>query len=50
MGVEIAFLKSIPYFSGLGPDELDAIKKLIFQKTAERGEVILLEGESAEAL
>ncbi len=50
MAVEIEFLKSIPYFSGLSPAELDSIKQLIFEKTAERGEIILLEGESAEAL
>jgi len=50
MTVQLAFLKSIPYFSGLSPDELDSIKRLIFEKTAERGEVTLLEGESTEAL
>ncbi len=50
MAVQVAFLKSIPYFSGLSPTELDSIKQLIFEKTAHRGEVILLEDESAEAL
>ena len=50
MSVQIEFLKSILYFSGLSPDELDSVKKHVFEKTAERGEAILLEGESAEAL
>ncbi len=50
MVVRIEFLKSIPYFSGLSPAELDLIGQLMFKKTAERGEVILLEGEPAEAL
>jgi len=43
-------LQSIPYFSGLGPAELDSVRNLVFEKTAERGELILLEGEPAEAL
>ena len=50
MTVEIEFLKSIPYFSGLSTDELDSIRKSIFERTAERGEIILLEGEPAKAL
>lgn len=50
MAVQVEFLKSIPYFSGLSPAELDSIRELIFEKTAERGDIILLEGESAEAL
>lgn len=50
MDVKVEFLQSIPYFSGLGPAELDSVRNLIFEKTAERGELILLEGEPAEAL
>ncbi len=50
MTVQIEFLKSIAYFSGLSPVELDSVRQLIFEKTAERGEIILFEGESAEAL
>lgn len=50
MVVEIAFLKSIPYFSGLSSGELDLIKKLLFEKTAQRGDIIALEGEPVEAL
>ena len=50
MAVQIEFLKSIPYFSGLSLAELDSVGKLFFEKTAERGEVILLEGGTAETL
>ncbi len=50
MVVDIDFLKSIPYFSGLSPDELDSIRKFTFEKKAERGEIILLEGEPAGVL
>ena len=50
MAVDVEFLKRIPYFSGLGAAELDGIRKLVFEKTFERGEVIVVEGESAEAL
>ncbi len=48
MAIEVEFLKSIPYFSGLTLAELDSIRRLIFEKAVERGEIILLEGESAE--
>ncbi len=50
MAIQVEFLKSVPYFSGLSPVELDSIKSLVFEKTAGRGEVILFEGEAAEAL
>ena len=50
MAPQIEFLKSIPYFSGLKPAELDSISKLIFEKRYNQGEMILLEGEAAEAL
>jgi len=50
MTVEVEFLKSIPYFSGLSLAELESIKKLTFERTAVRGEIILFEGEPANAL
>jgi CRP-like cAMP-binding protein len=50
MVVEVAFLEFIPYFSGLSRTELDSIKKFVFEKTYQRGEVIAFEGEPAEAL
>jgi len=50
MAIEIEFLKSIPYFSGLSTAELESVRQLIFEKTAERGTVIVFEDEPAEAL
>jgi CRP-like cAMP-binding protein len=50
MAVQLEFLKSILYFSGLSPAELESIRKLVFEKTADRAEMVLLEDESAENL
>jgi CRP/FNR family cyclic AMP-dependent transcriptional regulator len=50
MAVQVEFIKSIPYFSGLGQAELDSIRKFIFEKKADRGEILLFEGEPAETL
>lgn len=50
MVVRIEFLKSLAYFSGIPPAELDSIKKLIFEKTVAGGEIVLFEGEPAKAL
>jgi CRP-like cAMP-binding protein len=47
MAVQLEFLKSILYFSALGIAELESIKKLVFEKTVDRAEMVLLEGESA---
>jgi len=50
MAVQLEFLKSIAYFSGLALAELESIRKLVFEKTADRAEMIVLEGEPAENL
>ncbi len=50
MSIDAAFLKSIPYFSVMNPVELDAIKPLFSEKTIQRGEVILMEGELSDTL
>jgi CRP-like cAMP-binding protein len=50
MAVQLEFLKNILYFSGLSPAELESIGKLVFEKTADRAEMVLLEGEPAENL
>jgi len=50
MAVQLDFLKSILYFSDLGLSELESIRGLVFEKTADRAEMILLEGESAANL
>jgi CRP-like cAMP-binding protein len=46
----LEFLKSIVYFSDLGIAELESIRKLVFEKTADRAEMVLLEGESPDNL
>ncbi len=50
MAVETEFLKLIPYFAGLSPAEIDSIGQLVIERNAGRGEVILYDGEPAEAL
>ena len=50
MAIELNFLKGIPYFAGLNATELESIRKLVVAKTADRGEIIILEGENATAL
>ena len=50
MAIQAEFIKSLPYFSGLSPAQLDSLKGFIFETTAERGEFIVLESEPAEAL
>jgi len=50
MAVQLDFLKGVPFFSGLGLPDLESIRGLVFEKTLERGEMVLLEGEAAEGL
>ncbi|MGA7677710.1 MAG: Crp/Fnr family transcriptional regulator [Dehalococcoidia bacterium] len=50
MPIEPRFLSENPYFSGLGLTELDSIKHLFSEERAERGEIILLEGEPTDRL
>src|SRR5512139_2469366 len=45
MAVEIERLKTITYFQELNKAELEGIKSYISEKTAEKGEVILIEGD-----
>ena len=50
MTVEIEPLKSIPYFAGLSSAELGAIMRHVFEKSVDRGEIILLDEEPPEAI
>lgn len=50
MGVQIEQLQSIPYFSGLSSDELGLVKKLVVEKQASRGELLVLEDDLPEML
>jgi CRP/FNR family transcriptional regulator len=50
MAVNLDSLKSLPYFSGLSESVLASVSKHVFEKKAERGEIIVFEGQPAEAL
>jgi len=50
MAIQSELLKHIHYFSGLSLAELDSIKKLLSPKTAEKGEIFLLEGDWSDFL
>lgn len=50
MAIQISSLKSIPYFSGLSDTELGSISRHVFEKHAERGEILFFEGEPADVL
>jgi CRP/FNR family cyclic AMP-dependent transcriptional regulator len=50
MSVQAEFVKTIPYFRGLSQLALDSLGKYIFEKSADRGEMLLFEGEPAETL
>ncbi len=50
MIAKLELLKTSPYFSGLGPDELEDISRFVFEKSYPNGAIIVLEGETAEAL
>lgn len=50
MAVSLEFLKSIPYFSELSIAQLEPIRKIVFEKSLDRAEMVEPEGEPAENL
>jgi len=50
MAVQLEVLKSIPYFFNVSLAELESIRKLVFEKAADRGQMILFEGEPAQSV
>jgi len=50
MAVQVELLKSIPYFSGLSDSDIDSVRRYIFEKKAERGEILGIEDEPADVL
>jgi len=50
MAIEVELLKTINYFTGLTPAELDSIKSYMTEKTANKGELFLFEGEWSDYL
>lgn len=50
MAIDVERMKHIPYFAGLSTAELDSVKEFLFERTAGNGELLLLEGEAADAM
>ena len=50
MTVQVEFLKKLPYFAGLDEAALASIKKYAFERKAERGEALAIEGEPSDVL
>ena len=50
MPIEIELLKTINYFSGLDTDDLESIQRYITEKSIDKGELFLFEGEWSDYL
>lgn len=50
MPVDIEALRQVPLFAPLGPDELAHVAAIVVERTYDRGDIILLEGDRAGAL
>ena len=50
MSIDVEFISTTSYFTGLSSEELNAVTKLFFEKSVAKGEIIALEAEPAEAL
>jgi CRP-like cAMP-binding protein len=50
MAIQLSSIKAIPYFSGLSDADLTSISRHVFEKRAERGEILYFEGEPADVL
>ncbi len=50
MAVQQNVLSTIPYFTGLSPVELDVVRRLIVEKTVDKGQLVVMEGESPGAV
>lgn len=50
MAVEIELLKSIPYFHGLGSEELEVVKERVYEQVMDRNDMVILEDDPAQAV
>lgn len=50
MAINLDFIKAMPYFSGLNDSVLALVSRHFFEKKAVRGDIIVFEGEPADAL
>ena len=49
MTISPVFLAALPYFQGLRPEEIEAVRGYIFERRYDRNEVIIMEGEPCQA-
>jgi CRP-like cAMP-binding protein len=50
MAIAIDLLRNIPYFTDLDQEVFEAVRHTVFEKKVDRGEIIIFEGEPADAL
>ena len=50
MAIDVELLKAIPYFAGLEEADLEAVKQRMFEQSVERNDMVLIEGDPAEAV
>lgn len=50
MAVEVELLKAIPYFRGLGSDELEAVKQHVYEQMVDRSDMVILEDDPVQAV
>jgi CRP-like cAMP-binding protein len=50
LAIQVDFLKSMPYFAGLSQGGIEALGRYVFEKKAQRGDILVFEGEPCEDL
>ena len=50
MSVQLQLLRQTPYFTGLSDAELERIRPLLRERSYERGEIVMLEGDPCDAI
>jgi len=50
MAIDVELLRGIPYFAGLGEADFEAVSQRMFEQSIERGDMILMEDDPAEAI
>jgi CRP-like cAMP-binding protein len=50
MAVQVELVKNIPYFAGLNQAELDAVNRIVKERAYARGDMVFMDGETANDL
>jgi CRP-like cAMP-binding protein len=50
MSVPLEFLRKIPYFAGLSDREMERVRPMVQERSYDRGEMVILEGEPCRAI